>query len=156
MMPRIEPMPRTAADPVAILHRACFPEEAWEVGALDQVMRIPGFLGRIGWAEDEPVGFALALDLGSEFEILSLGVLPGWRRAGVGSALLDSICCEARRRNARGVVLEVAADNNAARTLYVGRGFTVVGRRRNYYRQAGRLVDAFILRVALASDHPPT
>lgn len=156
MIPRIEPIPAAAAGPIAILHCACFPQEPWGIEAIEQVMRMPGFFGRIGWAENDPVGFGLALDLGSECEILSLGVLGQWRRAGVGSALLDSICCEAARRGAGGAVLEVAADNNAARGLYATRGFTVVGRRRDYYRQAGRLVDGFILRVALAAGRPRT
>ena len=156
MISRIEPMPLTASGLVAILHCACFPDEPWEVGAIEQIMRIPGFFGRIGWAEDDPAGFALALDLGGVCELVSLGVLADWRRAGIGSALLDSVCCEARRRGAAEVVLEVATDNHAARALYEAHGFTFAGHRRDYYRQAGRLVDAFILRAALVVRPPPT
>jgi ribosomal protein S18 acetylase RimI-like enzyme len=48
-------------------------------------------------------------------------------------------------------VLEMAVDNGAARALYTAKGFTPVGRRRNYYRQRGGLVDALILRLALAT-----
>ena len=100
--------------------------------------------------EETPVGFALALDLGNEAEILSLGVLREFRRTGVGAALLDAVCCEAGKRGAKSVVLEVAMTNVAARALYAGRGFTVVGHRRNYYYQAGRMVDGLILRRELA------
>jgi [ribosomal protein S18]-alanine N-acetyltransferase len=152
MTRRIEPIWPAAAGPIAVLHRACFPEDPWGVGVIEQVMRIPGFFGRIGWMNNDPAGFALALDLGGECEILSLGVLADQRRAGIGSGLLDSICREAARRGGEWVVLEAAADNDAARALYAGRGFTVVGRRCNYYRQAGRLVDALILRLGLPAN----
>jgi len=92
----------------------------------------------------------------SEAEIVSLGVLPNHRRRGIGSAILDAVCGAARLRGAERVVLEVALDNEAARALYAGRGFTVVGRRRNYYRRAERLVDALILRVHLPTASLPT
>jgi len=145
----VEPMLRAAAGRVSTLHRVCFPEDSWDLGSIGQIMRIPGFFGRIGWIQDHPVGFALALALGEEAEILSLGVLPGHRRAGAGRALLASIRLEAQRRGIEGIVLEVAVDNTAARALYATCGFTEVGRRRNYYHRAGCFVDALILRVSL-------
>jgi ribosomal-protein-alanine N-acetyltransferase len=156
MSRRIEPISRAAAGPVSILHRACFPEDPWDVVAITRMMGMPGFFGGVGWAGDKVVGFALALDLGKECEILSLGVLPDHRRAKFGSALLDSICVEARSRGIGYAVLEVAVDNVAARALYASQGFTVVGHRRNYYRQTGRLVDALILRASLGTASPAT
>ncbi len=149
MNSRIEPVPRGAAGPMSLLHSVCFPDHPWDAGAIEQIMGIPGFFGLIGWAKTDPVGFALALALGEEAEIVSLGVLPDYRRRRVGSSILDAVCGEARLRGAEGVVLEVASDNGAARALYAGRGFTVVGYRRNYYRRAERWADALRLRVQL-------
>jgi ribosomal-protein-alanine N-acetyltransferase len=42
------------------------------------------------------------------------------------------------------VFLEVRTDNDAARSLYESEGFTVVGRRRRYYRPSG--ADAYTMR----------
>ena len=151
-----ERVTRGAASPISVLHRACFPEDPWDAGAIEQIMGIPGFFGRVGWAKTAPVGFALALALGEEAEIVSLGVLPSHRQRGIGSAILDAVCGEARLRGAERVVLEMATDNEAARALYAGRGFTVVGRRRNYYRRAERLVDALRLRVQMPTASLPT
>jgi ribosomal-protein-alanine N-acetyltransferase len=109
-----------------------------------------GFFGRIAWEGESPAGFALAINLCEECEILSLGVLTEWRREGVGTALLDSVCAEARRRDTECIVLEVAVDNIAALALYGVRGFIPVGRRRNYYRRSGHSADALVLRLALA------
>jgi len=149
MRQQVEPLPRGAAGLISLLHRACFPEDPWDAKAIEQIMSIPGFFGRIGWANEAPVGFALALALGEEAEIVSLGVLPDHRRCRMGLAILDAVCGEARLRGADRVGLEVALDNAAARALYAGRGFTVVGCRRNYYHRAERWVDALILRVRL-------
>jgi len=115
-----------------------------------------GFFGRIAWEGEMPAGFALALDLREECEILSLGVLPERRREGVGMALLDSVCVEARRRSAECIVLEVAVDNIAALALYAVRGFIPVGRRGNYYRRLGHSADALVLRLALAGTFTPS
>ncbi len=138
------------AVPLSMLHRACFPEEPWDQRAVAQIIAMAGFFGRIAWEDDAAAGLALALDLGGECEILALGVEPGRRRAGIGSALLASICGEARRRGGQSVVLEVAADNAAARALYAAGGFVQIGRRPDYYRLPAGVVDALVLRRAIA------
>lgn len=148
---RVEAMPLAPADTVSALHRACFPEDGWDIGSIEQLIKVPGFFGRIAWFREYPIGFALALALGEEAEILSLGVLPAYRRTGAGKALLASTCSEARRRGAGHAALEVATDNKAACALYAAYGFTQVGRRRNYYHRAGCFVDALILRVPLVA-----
>jgi ribosomal-protein-alanine N-acetyltransferase len=148
---RLETVSCASVGLLSALHRICFPEDPWDIRAIVEILGIPGFFGQIAWEAEAPSGFALALDLGKECEILSLGVVPHKRRAGIGAALLDSICCDARVRGAESVALEVAQDNAAARALYAARGFGVVGHRRDYYCQAGRLVDAFILRRPLAT-----
>jgi [ribosomal protein S18]-alanine N-acetyltransferase len=138
------------AAPLSMLHRTCFPGEPWELQAMAQIMAMAGFFGFMAWEDDEPVGLALALDLVGECEILALGVVPGRRRAGTGSALLAAICEEALRRGGNSVFLEVAADNAGARSLYAIGGFVQMGRRRNYYRRPGGPVDALVLRRAIA------
>jgi ribosomal-protein-alanine N-acetyltransferase len=149
-------MPQAAARAVSALHQACFPEDSWDVGSIEQIMNIPGFFGQVVWVQSDLVGFALAFALSEEAEILALGVVPSYRRAGAGTALLDSMCSEAQWRGAEHVVLEVAEHNKAARALYAARGFTEVGRRRNYYQRAGCFVDALILRVPIVTRTVPT
>jgi len=146
----IEPLCKVMTGVVSMLHCACFPEDPWSSVAIAEIMKIAGFFGRIALGDEIPAGFALALDLREECEILALGVLTSRRRKGIGSALLDSLCTEGRVRGAERIVLEVAVDNSAALSLYTGRGFIPVGHRRNYYRQAGRRGDALVLRRELA------
>ena len=59
--------------------------------------------------------------------LFALDVGPEWRNRGVGSALVDFVIAEARRRRLRRVYLEVRVDNRARR-LYHRAGFRRVGR----------------------------
>src|ERR1700730_15591351 len=149
MSRRLEQASCFMAGPLALLHRACFPEDPWDTSAIVEMLGSFGFFGRIAWEDETPAGFALARDLRKELEILSLGVLPEWRREGVGTALLNSVCVEARLHSAESIVLEVAVDNIAALALYAARGFLQVGRRRNYYRRTLNSADALVLRLEL-------
>lgn len=150
---RIDPLPPEAAPLLSAQHRACFPEDPWGPDAIAQISRIPGFFGAVAAEGPQPVGFVLALNLGRECEILSLGVTPAERRRGVAASLLTWAGREAGRRGADALVLEVAEDNAAARSLYAAKGFQAIGRRENYYRRAEGAADALVLRLAL---HPKT
>jgi ribosomal-protein-alanine N-acetyltransferase len=146
---RIEPIPDGAAEALAVLHRACFPDDPWEADALSRIMALSGGFGWLAWEEDEPAGFILVRDLGNECEILSFGVTPRWRRRGIGQALLQTAIDETARRGLPSIVLEVAVDNDPAIELYNTVGFSGVGRRARYYRRPDGHTDALILRLAL-------
>lgn len=151
---RIEPIPETAIEALAILHRACFPDDPWEAPALGRIMALSGGFGWLAWEEEEPAGFILVRDLGNECEVLSLGVAPRWRRRGVAQELMRRAVAEAGRRGLPSVVLEVAVDNDAASDLYTALGFATVGRRPRYYKRPDGRADALILRLALPRPTP--
>ena len=149
---KIAPLPVGAAEPLAALHGACFPEDPWDAEALGRILALHGGFGFLAWKADMPVGFALARDLGGESEILTLGVLPASRRRGVGRALLRAILDRARGHSIPSIVLEVAADNAAARRLYAAAGFVPIGHRPRYYRRGDETVGALLLRCRITSQ----
>ncbi len=157
---------------LAELYRRCFDPAAgeafagtpWSARSLAEVMALPGVFALLGLAEGpsqdqgeaEPAGFLLAQVLFEEAELLTLGVLPGHRRAGLGGRLLQAALAEAGRRGARRMTLEVAADNAGAQALYRAAGFAAAGRRRNYYRLAGgESLDAVIFARSLEAPEDP-
>ncbi len=149
---RISAVPTSAAVPLSAMHRAAFPEDPWDAAALERILALSGGFGYLAWQADSPAGFILARDRGGEVEILSLGVLPEWRRQGIARALLGSAVAEAGRRRIGSIVLEVAAENETARRLYAGFGFVQVGRRPRYYRRTGGSADALILRRGITGE----
>jgi ribosomal-protein-alanine N-acetyltransferase len=98
-------------------------------------------------SDGELLGWAGVLVIADAAEIMTVGVVPGARRAGTGRRMLDVLLAEAVRRGAGEVFLEVRADNEGARALYRGAGFDEIGVRHGYY--AGGTVDAVTMRKAL-------
>ena len=85
-----------------------------------------------------------------EAEILSIGVLPDWQRQGIGRRLVDGVARAVQRAEAKSLYLEVAADNDAALSLYSRAGFLGTGLRRGYYERPGSApVDAVTLALRL-------
>lgn len=132
---------------LAELH-ASGPDEPWSADAFARLLVLPGTIGSIAIADESPAGFVLARTAADEAEILTINVLPSWRRRGVGRALLGAVM--SRIGDANRLLLEVAEGNDSALALYRGCGFRPVGRRVGYYaRPGGRREDALILAVEL-------
>jgi ribosomal-protein-alanine N-acetyltransferase len=113
--------------------RAGYLEELWNQDAVLLVAR----RSRTAWAPEQGVmlGFATArLALAAEeLHINNIAVGTDFRRSGLGSRLLRSLLARGRAMGAATALLEVRASNRAARELYAGFGFTVIGERRDYY-----------------------
>jgi len=96
------------------------------------------------------LGFALGRAVAGDAELLTLVVDPDQRRAGLGRRLLERFEAAAGQRDAVRAFLEVAANNVAARQLYLTAGYRESGLRRAYYRlPGGTPVDAIVMHKAL-------
>ena len=130
----------TVITPAALAHGAvlarlqndCFPDDPWPQAAFAPLLLDPPGFGLIA-SDAAPVGFCLARLIVDEAEIISLGILPGSRRRGVGGLLVAQLIEQCRARGASRLFLEVAAANRAANALYHAYGFVPTGRRRGYY-----------------------
>jgi RimJ/RimL family protein N-acetyltransferase len=93
------------------------------------------------------IGLALA---GYGVADLGMHVAAGWRRRGVGSALLRAGIDWARQAGAHKVALQVWPHNTAAIALYERFGFQREGLlRRHYRRRSGELWDAVVMGLPL-------
>lgn len=97
--------------------------------------------------EGELAGYAGLMAGIDTADIQTIAVLPAYRRQGLGRSLLDALIAEARRRRVADILLEVRADNEAARALYHARGFEQIARRRGYYGNGRH--DGLVLRRRL-------
>ncbi len=158
---------------LAELHAACF-DERWDAPALASLLAMPGALAflaagslaagesghppgeppRDGQPPDEqPLGFVLLRAIAGEAEIISIGVRPEARRAGIGHRLMDAALAAAAAGGAERLFLEVAADNWQALGLYLSYDFTEVGRRPNYYWRNDRGIMALVLSKPILIRH---
>lgn len=128
---------------ISALHGACF-ETSWDGQAVTGILVTAGTFALISGIGDCPRGFVLFRLAADEAEIISIGVLPPARRAGVAGRLLRASIQYAARRGAARMFLEAAADNTAGRALYEKCGFAACGRRRGYYGHRTGKTDALI------------
>ena len=135
----------TDADVLAAIHATAFPRaDAWSRDVFDLQLAMPNVFGLLHRAG----GTILVRVAADEAEVLTLAVVPGIRRSGVGSMLLRQAVSEAAELGAHAIFLEVSVANIAARKLYSKAGFIRAGLRRHYYSNN---VDALVLRLDLDS-----
>jgi ribosomal-protein-alanine N-acetyltransferase len=78
--------------------------------------------------------FIIGRQVADEAEILNIAVARSTRRQGEGGALLKSALSEFRARGVSRVFLEVRESNETAIAFYEKHGFSITGRRSNYFR----------------------
>ena len=101
-----------------------------------------GIVGRLSVARDpHPASYHVA-DLG-------LMVAAGFRRRGVGRALLEAAVDWAREAGVRKLELHVFPHNEPAIALYDAFGFVREGYRRAHYRRGSDYVDAILMAYEL-------
>ena len=134
---------------LAALHAACF-ETGWTEKSVGEILAMPGAFALITIQEENPIGFILCTTAADESEVIAIGTLPGARNRGIGRTLLNSAMEKVKRQDGSIMFLEVADDNVAAQKLYEQAGFSLAGRRKNYYGNAdGSQEDALILKAIL-------
>ena len=117
---------------VSTLSEAAFgrdPPARWSEASLLEWLSEQGTMLSVALLGSETVGYYVARQAADEVELLSVAVEPGFRRRGVGAALLEDLHHRSRAGGARVVFLEVRASNRAAVTLYARRGYTQAGLR---------------------------
>ncbi|WP_246053198.1 GNAT family N-acetyltransferase [Actinocorallia herbida] len=78
-------------------------------------------------------------------QIQGLGVDHSVRGLGIGRALLEAACAEARRQGARRLTLRVLSVNTSARRLYERTGFHIEGILREEFLIEGAYVDDVLM-----------
>lgn len=99
--------------------------QVWRQRLRDNVV----LLARVGRA---PAGSAMYSVYGAndpgDAHLFGMWVDPGFRRVGVGRALVDAVMAQARAAGKRRLVLRVVAGNAGAGALYEAAGFVATGR----------------------------
>jgi ribosomal protein S18 acetylase RimI-like enzyme len=143
----------------ADLDRLCRIEAAGFTGdrlsrrSLRRLLRRPSALTLAAVADGRVVGYAMLLfRKGSDkARLYSLARDPAAAGCGIGGALLAAAEKAARARGLAEMRLEVREDNHAARRLYEGLGYAVLGRRPGYYEDGA---DALRMRKPLIEKKP--
>ncbi|MCD6577409.1 MAG: GNAT family N-acetyltransferase [Anaerolineaceae bacterium] len=128
------------------LEKECFYRDAWPLIELMGVLTFPGVVRLRAVGDDKFVGFIAGDPRKRENTgwILTLAVLPDWRRLGIAGALLNA--CEEQMHMPK-VKLSVRRSNAAAIRLYEKLGYKQVDIWSKYY-QGGE--DGLVLEKEMA------
>lgn len=133
------------------IETVAFPETAWSVESFwAELSGVPQTRWYGVAVEDHHVvGYAGLMVTGAEGDVQTIAVHAAWRGRGIGRQLLGAVLDEARRRGCSTVMLEVAAGNEEAQSLYRGHGFEQIARRSGYY---GPGKDAVVMRLRMSGE----
>lgn len=146
---RLRPAALADVPILADLELELFPDEAWTPFQLAAEIEHPArrYVVAETTGGDRIIGYAGIMIAGDLADLHTVGTTcPG---QGVGRALLAWCEQQAHAGGATALLLEVREDNVRARAVYSRAGYAEIGRRRGYYRLAGRSVDAIVMRREL-------
>lgn len=104
-------------------------------------------IAKVAIIGEKIVGYICANFVADEAHILNLAVHPDFREKGIAKTLVKNILEDLKETDCRFLYLEVRASNNAARELYEGFGFSVVGTRKKYYNKPEEDAVVMMLRI---------
>lgn len=123
---------------VAALEAVTYPDDAWSEATwwaeLAGRPRRHYVVARPGDATDGPIAGYAGIDInGENADVMTIAVAPQQQGSGLGSLLLSRMHDAACQRGASAVLLEVRADNAAARALYARHDYEQIATRAGYY-----------------------
>ena len=146
----VEPASARDAARLSELHAASF-ARGWGEGEFEGMISERNTLVHRLRQGRKIIGFAVSRIGADEAEILSIAVDLACRGRGLSRTLLLTHLGHLAARGVRTIFLEVEENNQPARRLYAGSGFTVVGRRERYYKQPdGEQLNALLMRRELS------
>ena len=123
--------------------------EAWTRAQCAGILPMAGVTLTIARRGSDVAGFSLARRILDEAELLLIAVHPDHAGTGTGTQLLKRFITDQQTAGAHNLHLEVR-DGNPAVRLYRNNGFTVAGRRSNYYRGTdGERFDALTMALTI-------
>lgn len=132
---QIEIIPATEKDLLAIgdLEKICGLNQ-WGVKNFQAALNGKQDLIFVAKADDKTNGFIFARLIIPEVEIFNIAVAPEIRKQGIGSRLIEKVLKLTAEKGCEICWLEVRESNRNALGFYQNLGFSIVGRRRKYYR----------------------
>lgn len=141
----IQPLNIKACDTLSSIHAACFPR-GWTESEFRDLFDHSHVIAYGCFNHSQMIGFIFGWIAGGDFELLTVAILPAYRKQGLARQLLEEASHHARKLGSHRIFLEVSVDNPAAHALYYGFGFETIGRRKGYYRHTdGTLEDALTM-----------
>ena len=128
---------------IAALEKICF-SDPWSEASISSELLNPLSLWLVALDDDRVVGYVGSQSVLDGADMMNIAIDPAYRRRGVALELVERLEMALKEKGVICLALEVRASNAAAIALYEKLGFSVIGKRPNYYRHPKE--DALIMR----------
>ena len=128
---------------IAEMEKLCF-NDPWSENSIASELDNRLSLWLVAMVKDQVIGYVGSQTVLGETDMMNIAVHPGYRKQGVGTALITGLIEALEKKGSHSLMLEVRCSNTTAISVYHNLGFSEVGRRRNYYRNPKE--DALIMR----------
>lgn len=138
------------ADKLTRVHEICFPRY-WNRDVFTDFFSVKDTLAFLVEEGREPVAMMVYRVAFDQAEILTIAVLPGYRKQGIARKLVEDMLTKCKAMGVEKLFLEVEVGNDPAIKLYENQGFQHINRRKLYYQQLdGSLTDALVMMKKLS------
>ena len=124
----------------------CFDRDAWSPKLVENELSADTRSVLLASDDSKVIGYGSIQVIDDVADLQRIAVVPDARRAGLGRELLEELLAKATGLGATRIMLEVAADNDAAISLYESFAFAEIALRKGYYAD-GR--DALVMEKSL-------
>ena len=123
-------------------------EDPWSLAQFKEEISAKDRYYLVAENEGVIVGYAGVMPAGDLTDILTMTVVPAFRRKGIAREFLKRLIDWSRNKKAQAVMLEVRYNNAEAIPLYEANGFRKISERHDYY---GPGLTAIVMRKELRS-----
>jgi ribosomal-protein-alanine N-acetyltransferase len=147
-LPHLRPMQDRDLESVMAIETRVYPFP-WSRGIFADCLRV-GYSCWVLELDQSIVGYAVLSAGAGEAHILNICISPNYQGQGHGARLLNRLVDLSRWHQASSLFLEVRPSNTVAVAMYQDYGFSVVGRRPNYYPSEDGREDALIMALKMS------
>ncbi len=146
----IRQVAETEADKLTKIHEICFPRY-WNREVFTDFFAVQDTFAFLVEDGKEAVAMLVYRTAFDQAEILTIAVLPSYRKQGVAGKLVEDMLEKCKSLGVEKLFLEVEVGNAPAIKLYENSGFHHINRRKLYYQQLdGSLTDALVMMKKLS------
>ena len=119
----------------------------WTRGMFEDTICSPIARNLVLEKDNKIIGYIMLYSVEDEVHIMNIAIDPVHRRKGFGIYLVNHVIEDCSKDGGTEFFLEVREGNRAAQGLYRTLGFSVIGKRKGYYRETGE--DAYVMHMSL-------
>lgn len=143
--PHLREVTATDSPLLTALHAEGF-AHYWDTSAFNDFFSVTGTVAIVAEIDGTPVGMMVYRVVHEQADIITIVVRPAQRRHGLAQCLLQYALLASMAKGATQMFLDVEDGNIPAIQLYEKNGFSLINRRKLYYRQKdGSYKDALVM-----------